>query len=95
MQRSDFMDCIRLSDRKVVGIKHTTNKNEVEIAQFLVSQSAQDHHLNHCAPVFLVLPHPYRTQEWFLFMPLLRPFNDPPFMHFGEVIDFLSQVLEV
>lgn len=28
-------------------------------------------------------------------MPVLRPFNDPNFTSFGEIVDFVNQTLEV
>ena len=87
------MDASR-KDGSRVAIKRLSNGGqEVEVSQFLTSLR---HPHNHCAPVLDVFPDPLNPgNQTLLVMPYLRPFNDPDFVHIGEVLDFISQMLEV
>lgn len=68
---------------------------EAEIGTFLSSRAlASDPH-NHCNPIHEVLKVPDDDDRIILVMPLLRPYNDPPFETFGETVDFFSQIFEV
>jgi hypothetical protein len=68
---------------------------EAEIGTFLSSQAlASDPH-NHCNPIHEVLKVPDNDDRIILVMPLLRPYNDPPFETFGETVDFFGQIFEV
>ena len=81
-------------DGTLVAIKSVYNKGsrEVEIARFLTSLTHQD---NHCVPVLDVFPDPLDSARSLMVMPWLRPFDDPDFVVVGEVIDFVTQMLEV
>ncbi|KAH9927737.1 kinase-like domain-containing protein [Fomitopsis serialis] len=94
-ERYHIMDAVRKRDGAVVTIKMVKkDTREVAIAQYLSSATlAKDPH-NHCVSVFDVLPDPFEPKKMLMIMQYLRPFDDPPFMALGEVIDFISQTLE-
>ena len=69
------------------------NRHDVEISQYLTSIQSPD---NHCAPIFDNFPDPLDpTQRTLIILPNLRPFDDPELVKLGEVLDFMSQMLEV
>ncbi|RPD69052.1 hypothetical protein L226DRAFT_494947 [Lentinus tigrinus ALCF2SS1-7] len=90
--RMDIIDATR-PDGTVVALKSICNEGsrEVEIAQFLTSLALPD---NHCVPVLDVFPDPLDSARTLMVMPWLRPFDDPEFVMVGEVIDFVTQMLE-
>ncbi|RPD57821.1 hypothetical protein L226DRAFT_617158 [Lentinus tigrinus ALCF2SS1-7] len=82
----------RRSDGTLVAIKSVPGgSREVEMAQYLTSLR---HPENHCVPVLDAFPDPLFPERSLLVMPYLRPFNDPEFIVVGDVIDFVSQMLE-
>ncbi|EPQ58922.1 hypothetical protein GLOTRDRAFT_109463 [Gloeophyllum trabeum ATCC 11539] len=82
-------------DGTVVALKHTKRTTqEIAIARFLCSERFKGDPRNHCAPVLDVFPDPVDPTMVFFAMPLLRPFDDPEFGAFGEVLDFIGQTLE-
>ena len=87
------MDAVRLRDGERVSIKRTPKgTREIDIAQFLTSIHAAD---NHCVPVLEVIQDPFEPQKALVVMPYLRPFKEPDFDAVGEIVDFVSQMLEV
>lgn len=81
------------SDETPVAIKIVQNKSqEAQIAQFL---SSIEHPENHCVSILEVFPDPIDPSWSLMVMPYLRPFNDPEFELVGEVVEFVSQMLEV
>ena len=93
---SDLIDAIRVSDDSVVAIKSVKRStDELSVAQFLSSQQFLRDETNHCVPIFEVLEDPIDTSASLMVMPYLRPFNNPEFRTIGEVVDFVSQTLEV
>lgn len=69
--------------------------NEVPIASLLSTPELLQDPTNHCVPIFDVLDDPLEPTKALLVMPYLRPFDDPEFRTIGEVVDFVSQTLEV
>ncbi|KAF5380184.1 hypothetical protein D9615_006183 [Tricholomella constricta] len=55
-----------------------------------------DHHdpTNHCVPILDDFKDPELPAVSFMVMPVLRDFNDPEFGARGEVVDFVTQILE-
>lgn len=87
------MDARRRADGLLVAIKSVTkNSQEVQISRFLTSLQ---HPENHCVPVYDVLDDPLDPSHSLMVMQYLRPFDDPDFVMFGEVVDFVTQMLEV
>lgn len=68
---------------------------EVEIAKYFSSPELLQEPTNHSVPVLDVLRDPSAPDFEYLVMPLLRPFDDPDFTVIGEVVDFVTQILEV
>jgi hypothetical protein len=50
---------------------------------------------NHCVPILDSFSDPVFPRVDYIVMPALRPFNDPEFCFIGEVVDFVTQLLEV
>ena len=50
---------------------------------------------NHCVPVLDAFPDEGDNAVTYLVMPLLRPFDDPPFDFVHDIVDFTDQILEV
>lgn len=92
------MDATRLSDGTVVTLKSISTSDhpfEAKIGQYLSSPSLASDPTNHCVPIYELLRIPDVEDRIILVMPLLRPFDNPPFQTIGEAIDFLHQVFEV
>ena len=93
-----MLDAIRLSDGMFVTMKSISANDhpfEAEIGEYLSSPSLASDPTNHCVPIYEVLRVPDVKDRVILVMPLLRPFEEPPFETIGEAIDFFQQVLEV
>jgi len=69
--------------------------NESNVACMFSFEEKVDDPRNHCVHVMDVFASPTEPQILFLVMPLLRPFNDPPFAAVEEVVDFVDQILQV
>ncbi|OSC97559.1 hypothetical protein PYCCODRAFT_1440077 [Trametes coccinea BRFM310] len=88
----DVIDATRESDGSLVSIKTVKRGGqELQIAQFL--SSLQDLS-NHCVRVMDVLQEPMETSVTLMVMQYLRPWNDPELVMIGDVVDFVSQMLE-
>jgi hypothetical protein len=72
-----------------------THPDEVKIASRLGSLGSRKDKKNHCVPILAVFPDDRDSRFQYIVMPVLRPFNDPNFTSFGEVINFVNQTLEV
>ncbi|EGO02257.1 hypothetical protein SERLA73DRAFT_48387 [Serpula lacrymans var. lacrymans S7.3] len=85
----------RKDDGTVVCLKKLKcTTNEIEIARYLTSQSNPRDSRNHCVPILDTFHDPIEPETTYIAMPLLRPFDDPEFGAFGEVLDFINQTLE-
>jgi hypothetical protein len=69
--------------------------NETKIARYLSSEQMLRHPTNHCVPILDYFEDPVDPDVEYIVMPALRPFNDPEFRFVGEVVDFVTQLLEV
>lgn len=81
----------------MVGLKRVYSSrapHEVEISQYFSTGSLSLERQNHCVPILDVL-YPPDDDTVLLVMPLLRPFDDPPFNSVGEALDFFRQLFEV
>lgn len=91
----NIIDATR-NDGLSVAIKRIeSGPNEVEIAKFLSSPALRDHPFNHCVPVLDAFTDPIQPDRTYIVMPNLRPFDLPKFRYIGEVVDFVSQTLQV
>lgn len=85
-------------DGKDVFIKRIdcrTHLHELNIAARLGSTKSRKDERNRCVPVLSVFSDDRDPWYRYIVMPVLRPFNEPNFMSFGEVVDFVNQTLEV
>ncbi|THH03971.1 hypothetical protein EW145_g5861, partial [Phellinidium pouzarii] len=87
------MDATRLSDGAVVAIKNGKQREDTISRRLCVPEKTSDPR-NHCVPIFERIHDEREPKSYFLVMPLLRRFNDPPFYAVGEVVDFVRQTLE-
>ncbi|KAH9888342.1 kinase-like domain-containing protein [Cubamyces lactineus] len=86
------MDAKRQSDGLLVAMKSVKkDSQELQIARFLTSL---EHRENHCVEVVDVLEDSLDATCSIMVMRYLRPFDDPEFVMVGDVIDFVSQMLE-
>lgn len=90
------MDATRREDGKLVSLKTIRhNDSELDIALSLTTPNLVNHPMNHCVSIFDTFIDPLDTDRYFIVMPYLRPYDDPPFGAVGEAIDFVRQTLEV
>ncbi|OCB91920.1 hypothetical protein A7U60_g788 [Sanghuangporus baumii] len=90
-----LIDAIRISDGMKVVIKAVRrDSTETSIGIFLSSPDLAKDPRNHCVPILDVIRDESAPNLEFLVMPLLRPFNKPPFFSVDEMLDFMKQVLE-
>ncbi|RPD78678.1 hypothetical protein L226DRAFT_457210 [Lentinus tigrinus ALCF2SS1-7] len=93
----DVLDATRVSDNSLVALKRVKRKispHEIEMAQYLYSESLRSDPRNHTVPILEILPVPDDPEITLIVMPLLRSCNDPGFYTLGEAMSFLTQVFE-
>lgn len=71
--------------------------DELEIGRYLVPDRSQSPRTrrDHCVPILGAFRDPVCPDVSYIVMPLLRAFDDPEFGAVGEVVDFVTQLLEV
>ena len=68
---------------------------QIKIIEYFASRRMIEDSRNHVVPLYATFSDCESPDIQFMVMPVLRRFNDPEFMFGCEVIDFVSQVLEV
>lgn len=92
LQTYNVTDATRLSDNCRVAIKVVKRSDqELQISQFLTSIQ---HPANHCVSVYDTLDDPLNTSTLLMVMQYLTPWNEPEFSVLGDVVDFVTQMLE-
>ena len=95
-QLPHVIDAKRLSDGTKVMLKIVDrDSNESQIGTYVSSEEHASDPTNHCVPTLDIIRDESEPNQEFLVMPVLRPFNKPPFFSVEEVLDFMKQVLEV
>jgi hypothetical protein len=97
-QATQIASATRTSDGSLVVLKRiqpSIHPHEIEVGKFLASEPLRRQRENHCVEMLDVLQVPGEDDETILVLPLLRPFDNPPFETIGEIIDFTLQVFEV
>lgn len=91
------LDAVCISDGSLVMLKYVTPNDyaEVEISQLLSSEPLSSDPRNHCNPLLETLRLPEPDDGTLLVSPMLRKFNDPPFLTIGEAVAFFTQIFEV
>ncbi|KIM31694.1 hypothetical protein M408DRAFT_64047, partial [Serendipita vermifera MAFF 305830] len=88
----NVIDAVRIHDDLPVAIKATLGwTTEASIAFLFTDGGAVEESRNHCVPILDTF---IEGDIVYIVMPLLRPFNDPPFLAVAEVIDFIDQLVE-
>ena len=92
-QAYQVIDATCIATNELVAIKtFTKDTEELQIAQFF---STIKDPMNHCVPVHQMLPDPFDHEKALMVMPYLRPCNNPDWSTLGDVVDFVTQTLEV
>lgn len=68
---------------------------QIKITEYFASRRMIEDSRNHVVPFYATFSDYESPDIHFMVMPVLRRFDDPEFMFGCEVIDFVSQVLEV
>jgi len=91
----EFVDATRMQTGERVAIKKIKKtSNEVQVLRFLTSAQKLEDRNNHCVPLYDYFFDNDEPDFDFIVMPLLVPFDNPPFYSVEEVMDFVSQTLE-
>ncbi|KAI0629614.1 hypothetical protein C8Q77DRAFT_1076079 [Trametes polyzona] len=92
IREPSMIDARRTEDSRLVSIKVVeTSNREVSMLTFL---SAMRHRENHCLPLIEYLGDLVDPDSLLRVAQYVRSFNDPGFAMFGEVVDFVGQMLE-
>ncbi|KAF5387969.1 hypothetical protein D9615_000850 [Tricholomella constricta] len=93
-----ILDARRLTDQVIVCIKRINPRevtDEVKIAKYLSSAAMLRDPMNHCVPIWDSFKDPILPKVEYIVMPSLRSYDEPEFGAVGEVVDFVTQMLEV
>lgn len=69
--------------------------NEVSIMEYLSRSELRANQRNHAVPLIDTFPAPDNPSAVFLVTPFLAEWDQIPFVRFGEMMDFVKQLLEV
>jgi hypothetical protein len=69
--------------------------DEVKISMYLSTEEMLRDAANHCVPILDYFRDPILPEVEYIVMPVLRAFDNPEFCFVGEVVDFVTQLLEV
>jgi hypothetical protein len=105
LQIDVVLDAKRLEDGSVICIKRIapkiiegldiTSVDEIEIGKYLSTETMLRDATNHCVPILESFRDPILLEVQYIVMPVLRPFDNPEFCFVGEVVEFVTQLLEV
>lgn len=90
-----LMDASNKDGQRVCIKRIIKRTGETAIGRHLTSQKLLQDRRNHCVPILGSFEDPSLPDTSYIVMPLLRPFDDPEFGALGEVVDFVTQLLEV
>jgi len=87
--------CIkRIAPKKIEGLE-IARTDEVNISRYLSTEKMLRDAKNHCVPILDYFRDPILPEVEYIVMPVLRPYDSPQFCFVGEVVDFITQLLEV
>lgn len=90
------MDAKRISDGMKVAIKQVaTESPEIEIGVMLSTPESLRDPRNHCVPILDHFSNPAEPDITYIVMPLLIQYDKPEFYDISEMLDFMSQLLQV
>lgn len=76
-------------------IQESKKLKQIEITEYFSSRRMIEDSRNHVVPFYAAFSDFESPDIQFMVMPVLRRFDDPEFTFGCEVVDFVSQVLEV
>ncbi|KAI0345533.1 kinase-like protein [Trametopsis cervina] len=88
-----LMDATEVASGRTVCIKLVRSDRQEHNILALFKKHAEDSR-NHCVPLLETFGDPDNPDDIYMVMPYLRPIDKPPFETLGDVIDFVSQMLE-
>lgn len=92
----NIIDATRIPDGCLVCIKRVrTGSEEARLVSKLSQPELRGDSRNHCVPVLDQFEDPDDPSISYVIMPFLRPFDDPPFETVLDLMDFVTQLLEV
>jgi len=97
-QLPQVLDAIRRHDGLVVCIKMIQDYRklrQIKITEYFSTRRMTEDSRNHVVPLYDVFVDALTPHIQYMVMPVLRRFDDPEFITVGEVVEFISQVLEV
>jgi hypothetical protein len=99
-QTPKLCDAVRISDGAFVALKRIQpdeHPHEIEIQRYLCSNGLASEPQNHCAPLYDALHVPTEGGQStdLLVLPLLFWTKSVPWQTFGEIVDFVRQVIQV
>lgn len=95
-QRVNTLDATRVSDGRVVILKHTLSSSpEVAIGRLLMADSLRNDPKNHAIPLLDILEDENDAENVILVLPLLRRLDSPPLASVREFVDLVGQLLQV
>ena len=68
---------------------------QIQITEYFSTRRMTEDSRNHVVPLYDVFVDALTPHIQYMVMPVLRRFDDPEFITVGEVVEFISQVLEV
>jgi hypothetical protein len=92
------LDAIRREDGLVVCMKMIQDPKklkQIQITEYFSSRRMTSDSRNHVIPFYDTFADSFSPHIQYMVTPLLRRFDDPEFMMVCDVVDFVSQVLEV
>ncbi|PSR72481.1 hypothetical protein PHLCEN_2v11648 [Hermanssonia centrifuga] len=93
--REHLIDTTRLSDGKMVYVKHVqTGDLESTIAMMLSSSELLKDPRNHCVPILDYFQDEDNATISYMVMPFLHLTDSPPFKTVENIVDFIEQTIE-
>ena len=94
--RNSPIDATRMADGKLVYIKRiASSSEELQIALFFSDESRKNDARNHAVPILDAFEDSQDPSASYIVMPLLHRLDEPPFSDVCDVLDFVTQTLEV
>ncbi|TDL14472.1 kinase-like protein [Rickenella mellea] len=95
LKKEKVIDATRTKDGKAVTIKRVqSGSDEIDISSLVSTPERLHDPRNHCVPLLDHFQDPNEPDIYYLVMPRLRAFDDPPFATLEEGLDFIRQMLE-
>lgn len=84
----------RIAPKNIQGLD-MASVDEAKIGRYLSTEVMLRDPANHCVPILDSFLDPVLPDVEYIVMPVLRSFDNPEFSFIGEVVEFVTQLLEV